>query len=919
MNMRKLLPILLLMLVAPCAMAQMGGVTGRILSRAGRTPIAGVAVKTTPATSTDVTDAEGCFTLDAVPNARYMISFSAPGFETLDMTVEVEDTTKDLYTIVMLPEMETTIVDDSIFAEFDTDFSTDGMSAPATLSASKDIFSNIASYKFSEMRFSPRGYDSQYSDVYLNGIKMNDALSGYSPWSLWSGLNDATRNQETTTGLNSSNVGLGGLNGTTHILARATQLRHGWSTSLVNANNMYRFRAMVTYSSGMNEKGWAYAFSLATRQGGNDYINGIYYNTLGYFASVEKQFSEKSLLSFTFFGAPTERGAQQASTQEAYDLLGNNYYNPNVGVQNGEYRNTRVKEYHEPIAVLNYRYDLSEATQLNLATSFRFGQNGYSALTWNAGSDPRPDYYRYLPSYYNCPNPGQLAEQWMSNTDNISLINFDDLYNINYNGEVNPMYGEGRRAAYMIEERHTDQRDANFAANLQHTFRSGSTLFAGVNARRNRTENYSTVKDLMGGDYWVDVDKFAERDFGSNELAYQNNLEYYYAHGHAEAVTEGDKYNYDYFSHVTTADIWGTYNHVFGFAPNLSASISGEVGYSSMWREGLWCKGLFKNNSYGNSEKLNYLTYSGKAHLGYKFNRIFGIEANAAYMNNAPTFQSAFISPRTRNSITPGIDTEKVMAFDAAFNARFNDYKFRLAAYYTNIKDQSKVISFYNDLQSSYDNFAMSGIDKRYMGIEAALSVPIYAGISFNSAVSLGNYIYNSNPNYIEMVDNSATPLSGGSVDWKGMKIESTPQTAINLGLGYRSPNYLFLALDFNIYDNRYLSMNPLYRTDSVLTQYMIQNGLDKSMREQEKFDQAYTLNASVGKSWYINREYNLGLSFEVKNILNRQDMKSGGYEQMRVSDVLDDAGDLIGYKRFDSKYFYMLGRTYYLNVYLRF
>ena len=49
-------------------------------------------------------------------------------------------------------------------------------------------------------------------------------------------------------------------------------------------------------------------------------------------------------------GAPTERGAQQASTQEAYDLVGNNYYNPNWGYQDGKMRNARVRNSHEPIA-----------------------------------------------------------------------------------------------------------------------------------------------------------------------------------------------------------------------------------------------------------------------------------------------------------------------------------------------------------------------------------------------------------------------------------------------------------------------------------------------------------------------------------------------------------------------------------------
>ena len=90
-------------------------------------------------------------------------------------------------------------------------------------------------------------------------------------------------------------------------------------------------------------------------------------------------------------GAPTERGTQQAATQEVYDLVGNNYYNPNWGWQSGKRRNARVRNYHEPIAVLNYTYDINDRSQLNVATSVRFGEKGYSALTWYAGPDPRPE------------------------------------------------------------------------------------------------------------------------------------------------------------------------------------------------------------------------------------------------------------------------------------------------------------------------------------------------------------------------------------------------------------------------------------------------------------------------------------------------------------------------------------------------
>ena len=154
-------------------------------------------------------------------------------------------------------------------------------------------------------------------------------------------LECATRNQEVTSALNMGDMGIGGIAGTTNINTRPSQMRKGLRASVVNGNSMYRFRGMLTYASGLQDNGWSYAFSVSTRQGGNSYVNGVYYNAFGYFAAVEKQFNSQHRLALSILGAPTERGAQQASTQEVYDLVGNNYYNPNWGWLNGK-RSTRV-------------------------------------------------------------------------------------------------------------------------------------------------------------------------------------------------------------------------------------------------------------------------------------------------------------------------------------------------------------------------------------------------------------------------------------------------------------------------------------------------------------------------------------------------------------------------------------------------
>ena len=362
--------------------------------------------------------------------------------------------------------------------------------------------------------------------------------------------------------------------------------------------------------------------------------------------------------------------------------------------------------------------------------------------------------------------------------------------------------------------------------------------------------------------------------------------------------------------------------------------IGAEAGYTSMWRQGLLIKGLFLDDSYGDSEHLNFFTYKVKGNFSYRFSGAHALSANVAMMQQPPSVQSAFVSPRTRNQVTPGLSAEKIFSADLTYDLNLPYVKARLSAYYTKMNDMSKVISFYDDTQSSFTNFAMSGIDKRYYGVELGFSVPIWNGLSLQGALSWGDYRYTSNPRFTQLVDNSATIREEDQVNWKNFHIESTPELAVNVGLNFRGPKNWFASIDFNYYRDLYLSMNPAYRTNNAVAPYINVLNSTKSdtqakiwaigeinkIRGQENLGSAYTLNASVGKNWYIQRKYTLGFSLQVNNILNNQNIHTGGYEQMRLNRFRDSNGQLGDmYSRFDSKYFYMLGTTYYLNVYFRF
>ncbi|MBP5692096.1 MAG: TonB-dependent receptor [Bacteroidales bacterium] len=978
---KKISLILAVLMCSALAWAQTptGGVKGTVINRTDRSPIFDarlMLLSGTERVATANTDSDGNFLIPDLKDGVYTLVIAADNYVTTRVNVTVNNGyVKDMFTISVYPiirQNETTSDDEHI----DIDLEDSGyQDSPTILYGQNDVFNNQAGYNFSSIRFKTRGFNSEAQDVYLAGIKMNDAITGFSPFSLWSGLNEATRTKYTVNGGEISDYGFGGYNGLTNIPANASNIRKGWRASAMTNSSLYRLRLMLTYASGVMDNGWSYAFSVSARLGGNDWINGVFYRSFGYYVGVEKAFARTHRIGFTFMGTPGTRGAQNASTQEVYDLMKDNMYNSNWGYQNGKRRNARERRTHEPIAILKYDFTPSDRFKASLTTLYRFGKNGYTALDWYDAADPRPDYYRNLPSYFLMDNEDYnriniqkymwAKDSWEQNIKSITQVNWDRLYEVNKNSRT----ADGLRSKYVQEERRVDQKDLNVGLNFKWNAFRWWVITAGANAKWNKTEYYKKVADLLGGEYFVNIDNFAERDYASNEALIQNDLNYFFKHGHAQILHKGDKYGYDYYAHVQNYTGW--MNWTFRYR-GLRASFAGQVKRSGFWREGLYRKGLFAGanedgsdiyyngelltrydrygdiiSSYGNSEKKHFTTYSGKAILSYSLLGGHRFEVSGGYFTEAPFFNKAFISPRTRNTLIPMMDKTKVYAADATYSLNNNHVNFRITGFYAKIKDQTDVMSLYDDSQNTFTNFAMSGIDERHMGVEMGFKAPIFMrGLFIVGAASYGEYIYTSNPQMTQTYDNTTEiivdnvkipywmshPVFKMDADGNYIKdgkghyivekyqkhyVPSTPQLASSLGLSYNR-NYWFVDANVNFFDKSYLAMNPLFRTDMATAgpDKIITPGEVDYMAAQEKFKKAWIVNFSIGKSWYLHRKYQIGVNINVNNVLNNKNVKTGGFEQSRM---VDNTLSKECYYKFDPKYYYMPGLNYMINFYVRF
>lgn len=883
--------------------AQVGTATGRLVSKESNMPVAGVSVSESSGKKISVTDADGKFKADLAAG-KQMLIFDKPDYEQVIKPVVIKAGETIEIGQIEMSAMGVESIDLSAMNS-NEQVSEDGFetqSIQGILSSSSDIFLSTAAYTFGPMMFRVRGYDANYQNVSINGFVVNDIESGNPYFSNWGGLNDVLRNAMVSSGPEPIGFLFEPVGGATRINTRASEYRSGVKSVYSLSNRTYRNRAMITYSTGLLKNNWAITGSFSRRWSEQGYEPGTFYDANSYFLSVEKKLSPKHSLNLTALNAVYNRGVAGGSTQEAYDLAGSNYYNPYWGYQNGEVRNSRVRSNNRPLITLLHLWEPSKSVNVQTTVGYWFGNSGYTALNWYDVLDPRPDYYRKLPSYYtNAADQARISELWKNVTtsqvdwDHFYMANRKNIYTVNNANGVAGNSISGNRSKYIVEDRRNDISQFQFNSRFSWDINAKINLKGGLLADIYRGHNYNVVDDLLGGDYWLDIDQFAERDYPNNPDAFQNDLKQT-----NRVVKTGNTFGNSYYLFQQSATAWGL-GHYSG--KRWSAYLGAESRITSLWREGLMQKGLFPDNSFGPSKKMNFITWGVKAGGDYRITGRHMLNLNAMISTNPPLPRNSFLSPRTRNSMVDNLNAETIISADASYILRAPNLKGRITGYYTRFNNQTEVTSFYHDEWRTLVNYSMTGIDKENYGIEVGAEAEIFTGFSINGVASLGQYLWVSNPSIAITKDNNSEVLSNEEVWIQYFRQSSSPQTALACGIEYNSSHFWWAGVTASWYDNIYLDFNPVTRTKD-------ETGYYPYWDTQQKANPGFIVDIFAGKSWKIDNYY-IGLSANLSNVLNNKSVVTGGYEQYRFDPERPEL--------FQPKIYYSNGFNYFINLSFRF
>lgn len=871
------------------------------------------------------TDGEGQFTFSSVPFGNYHLIATmgiihtdtialSVGQEVISMDA-IEVTVDDAATSMESQQLPTIALEESVVSSDEDGVSDQSISG--ALTASRDPFLAASSYTFGPLRYQVRGYKRDQMEVYLNGILMNDVESGFASWGQWGGLNDIFRNQSVTFGLEPGEQGFGGLIGASEIDATAAAQRAQTRISYSASNRTYSNRLMVTHNTGMMQNGWAFSVSASKRWADDGYIPGTYYNGYSYYLGISKQLNDKSSIHLTTFGAPTSRGKSAPVTREAIALAGDNYYNPNWGLQDGKIRNSKVNNSFQPTAILSYEYKPDRSTILDAAFAFQTGYNGNTSLDWYNNPDPRPDYYRYLPSYFlNDPNGPDYAgaeatRAYLTEDPNRMQIDWNRLYQNNMTNIRTVNGVTGKRSLVIIGEDRDDVNRYSFTSNLQKNLNEHVTLRTGVAGMLQMTESYRKVEDLLGGDFFVNLNQFAERTYVGNVEFNQNDL-----NNPNSIVKVGDKYAYDYKSQFYRAYWWGQSSFVFN---KVDLFLTAKVGTEGFKRDGQFKNGLFPSNSFGASETFNFLTYAVKGGLTYKIDGRNYLYANGGVMTNAPSFDNTFISPRTRNSAIDAPKTEMIKTVEAGYLLHSPKLTGRLSGFVTDFTGITETKRFYHDDYQTFVNYVMRNVDVRNLGAELAIQAKVSPSFSATVVASWMQVFYTNQPDVSIYVDaDTSSNVATSKVYIKNFFVASGPQSAYTLGLKYNSPKYWYANVNFNYMDRNYIDVNPSRRTTEAVG--LLSDGIEKSaILAQEQLPAVFTMDVFAGMSIKVNKYIKAAskksfvyLNAGVNNILNNQSI-NGGFEQLRFDYSTQDAN------RYPNKYFYGYGTNFFVNISYKF
>ena len=524
-------------------------VTGTVTDAETSEPLVGANVVVQGTDVGAATDETGTYSV-SVGAGTYTIAASVIGYETSTKSVEVSgDVTLDFGLSVSAVELSAlevlasradakTPVAYTTVTKADMEFRLGSQDIPMSLNLTPSVYATQQGGGAGDARINVRGFNQRNIAVMINGVPQNDMENGWVYWSNWDGVADVAQSIQMQRGLSAVNLAAPSIGGTMNIITDPTSHRKGGRYKQeVGAGGF--LKSTLTYNTGLISDKFALSGTVV-RKTGEGLIDKLWTDAWAYYFGASYQANENNRFELYAVGAPQRHGqnlykqnlgaydAEFAESVEGYDATalgddgqfkdvgrtfnqnwspvdpaytGKQYwymYGANtVDRHDPNFINERENFFHKPLVNVNHFLTLNDKTRVSSVFYWSGGSGGgtgtYGRIpTMDADGNLGDDDYKF---YYG-------RSPWTRDWNALIAMNSgdDDVVYV----DKRAISREAGQSVGILRNSINRQNTIGVISKLNLDLSNALKLQAGVDWRTAGIEHAREVRDLMGGDFYMD-------------------------------------------------------------------------------------------------------------------------------------------------------------------------------------------------------------------------------------------------------------------------------------------------------------------------------------------------------------------------------------------------------------------------------
>ena len=517
-------------------------------------------------------------------------------------------------------------------------------------------------------------------------------------------------------------------------------------------------------------------------------------------------------------------------------------------------------------------------------------------MDWTKTVDPRPDYYKYLPSFSKDSLLRKKLLDWFTSNPQALQIDFDHLEMINQSNATHQSF-------YIINTKVAKLQLMRLSLRLQYQFPLEWSGQIGFHAAKDVIRNYNVIENLLGGNYFLNYNGWVD-DNGS-PTNFQNEIRQ-----PDQKIKVGQSWGGDYAFQNSQLQLWGQLHkqmakYEFGVSLKYEDNRFSRTGFNQ--------NGLFPMQALGQSSVLAFPSYALKAQFLYKFSGRFYAKTIFFQQTNAPNSSDIYLDPAvhpyTASFILPALHR----GMDLALFYRGVYAKMNAAIFWQSIANASEKNLFYHDHFFAFVYGMLGQMQTIHKGVELGMETQFGGPLQLSAVSSFGRYYIANNPLYEIRLVNDLYKLESGVLQLQGLPATSNPQWVQAISIQYQ-PDYSSRIGISGVYSMR-RSIDYNYFRRSILLKNQINNDAIWNLIQSENYlPNQWVFNVFMSKQYAFatrNKKQSIRFSASIRNVLNTL-IPLFSFEQSRF--------DYTAFRleKFPLKYMYDQGTTYAIGAQLQ-